>query len=67
MINFGEGDKPSLLFSIAIMWLSSFGVDIYIFMIDTALSLIVLHTELVHFSNDNLKDTGSQDIRYNPL
>ena len=69
MSNFGGGDKPSLLFSIAIMWLSSFGVDIYIFMIDTALSLIVLHTELVHvhFSNDTLKDTGSQDIRYKPI
>ena len=49
------------------MWLSSFGVDIYNFMIDTALSLIVLHTELVHFTNDTLKDTGSQDIRYKPL
>ena len=67
MSSFGGGDKPSLLFSIAIMWLSSFGVDIYNFMIDTALSLIVLHTELVHFSNDTLKDTGSQDIRYKPL
>ena len=65
--NFGGGDKPSFLFSIASMWLSSFGVDIYNFMIDTALSLIVLHTELVHFSNDTLKDTGSQDIRYKPL
>ena len=32
--NFGGGDKPLLLFSIAIMWLSSFDVDIYNFMID---------------------------------
>ena len=34
MSNFGGGDKPLLLFSIAIMWLSSFDVDIYNFMID---------------------------------
>ena len=33
MSNFGGGDKPFLLFSIAIMWLSSFDVDIYNFMI----------------------------------
>ena len=34
MSNFGRGDKPSLLFSIAVIWLSSFHVDIYNFMID---------------------------------
>ena len=34
MSNFGGGDKPLLLFSITIMWLSSFDVDIYNFMID---------------------------------
>ena len=67
MSHFGRGNKLSLLFSIATMWLSSFGVDIYNFMIDTALSLKVLQTELVYFPYDTLKDTGSQDIRYTPF